>query len=57
MGHGELAVVDSRLRVRGTTGLRIVDASILPHVPVANTMAPSVAIGMQGADFIANELT
>ncbi|MDP9829615.1 GMC family oxidoreductase [Kineosporia succinea] len=56
MGHGALAVVDSRLRVWGTTGLRIVDASILPHVPVANTMAPSVAIGMQGADFIADDL-
>ncbi|GAB7036945.1 MULTISPECIES: GMC family oxidoreductase [Catenuloplanes] len=56
MGQGEDAVVDSRLRVRGVSGLRVVDASVLPHVPVANTMAPSVVIGMQGADFIAQDL-
>ncbi|MDF0679229.1 MAG: GMC family oxidoreductase, partial [Nitrosomonas sp.] len=29
----EMAVVDSRFRVYGTTGLRIVDASIFPRIP------------------------
>ncbi len=52
MGNDELAVVDSRLRVIGCAGLRVADASVLPHVPMANTMAPSVAVGEQAALFI-----
>ncbi|MFG1603293.1 GMC family oxidoreductase [Actinoplanes sp. NPDC049265] len=52
MGGDELAVVDSRLRVRGCDGLRVADASVLPRVPMANTMAPSVAVGELAASFI-----
>ncbi|WP_033339674.1 GMC family oxidoreductase [Catenuloplanes japonicus] len=52
MGHDDLAVVDSRLRVHGVDGLRVADASVLPHVTMANTMAPSVAIGERAAAFI-----
>jgi choline dehydrogenase len=50
-----MAVVDSRLRVYGIDRLRIADASVMPRVPLANTMAPSVIIGEQAARAIARE--
>ena len=52
MGRDENAVVDADLRVRGLRNLRIVDASVLPHVTVGNTMAPCVVVGEQAAAFI-----
>jgi choline dehydrogenase len=45
MGPGQEAVVDVELRVRGTLGLRIADASVMPTIPSANTNAPSIMIG------------
>ncbi len=52
MGRDDSAVVDSRLRVIGCDGLRVADASVLPRVTVANTMAPSVLVGEQAATFL-----
>jgi choline dehydrogenase len=52
MGRDALAVVDERLRVRGVERLRVVDASIMPHVTSGNTNAPSLMIGAKGADMI-----
>lgn len=46
------AVVDARLRVRGVEGLRVADASVLPHVTVANTMAPSMVVGERAAELL-----
>ncbi|GAB0093748.1 hypothetical protein DMENIID0001_089220 [Sergentomyia squamirostris] len=46
------AVVDYRLRVKGTTGLRVIDASIMPVIPRGNTNTPTMMIAEKGADFI-----
>jgi choline dehydrogenase len=54
MGHDPMAVVDDKLRVHGVQGLRVADASIMPTVINANTIAPSVMIGEKAADLIKN---
>ncbi len=46
------AVVDDRLRVRGVQGLRVVDASIMPMMPSANTYASTLMIAEKTADLI-----
>jgi choline dehydrogenase-like flavoprotein len=47
-----LAVVDSRLRVRGIGGLRVVDASVMPSITSGNTNTPTMMIAEQGSRFI-----
>ena len=52
MGEDPMAAVDSRLRVRGIGGLRVVDASVMPTVTTGNTNAPTIMIGEKGAAMI-----
>jgi len=49
------AVVDARLRVRGTQGLRVVDCSVMPTTISGNTNAPAMAVAWRAADLILEE--
>ncbi len=55
MGEDELAVVDSHLRVKGVSGLRVADASVMPLLISGNTNAPSMMIGERAAGFMLGE--
>lgn len=54
MGKDEQSVVDNQLRVRGVTGLRVADCSIMPALPSGNTNAPAMAVGWRASEIILN---
>jgi 4-pyridoxate dehydrogenase len=51
----QMAVVDDRLRVRGTSGLRVVDASVFPDLVGGNINAPTIMVAERAASFIHEE--
>ena len=48
----ESAVVDSRLRVKGVSGLRVVDAGVMPNITSGNTNSPVLMIAEKAAAWI-----
>ncbi|MGO4893686.1 choline dehydrogenase [Flavobacterium sp. W21_SRS_FM6] len=50
------AVVDPQLRVRGLTGLRVVDSSVFPTIPNGNLNAPTMMVAERAADIIKQDL-
>ncbi|GLQ28160.1 GMC family oxidoreductase [Sulfitobacter pacificus] len=52
MGMDTRAVVDPELRVNGVTGLRVVDASVMPSITSGNTNSPTVMIAERASDLI-----
>jgi choline dehydrogenase len=50
--NDELAVLDSRFRVRGTTGLRVVDASVFPKIPGFFIVSAIYMIAEKASDVI-----
>lgn len=52
MGSDADSVVDPRLKVRGVTGLRIMDTSVMPTLVSGNTNAPTQAMALRAADLI-----
>lgn len=57
MGTDEdpMAVVDAELRVRGVSGLRVADASVMPTLVSGNTNAPTMMIAERCARFITTQ--
>ena len=56
MALGERSVVDSDCRVIGVEGLRVVDCSVMPTVPGANTNIPVFMLAEKAADHIKGKI-
>ena len=56
MGGDARAPLDARLRFRGIAGLRVVDASVFPDIPVCNINATVLSVAEKAADLMAEDM-
>ncbi|KAF8782848.1 Glucose dehydrogenase like protein [Argiope bruennichi] len=49
-------VVDPKLRVKTIRHLRVVDASVMPHIPGGNTNIPTMMVAEKGSDIIKEDI-
>ncbi|EXJ11687.1 MULTISPECIES: GMC family oxidoreductase [Nitrincola] len=52
-----MAVLNSRLQVKGVSGLRVVDASVMPTITSGNTNSPTLMIAEKASAWILGEIT
>ena len=52
MGTDDAAPLDAQLRVKGISGLRVADASIMPTITSGNTNSPTIMIGEKASQMI-----
>jgi choline dehydrogenase len=50
-----MAVLDTKLRVRGVEGLRVIDCSAIPFIPSGNTNAIALTLGNKAVSILMNE--
>jgi choline dehydrogenase len=50
-----MAVLDSRMRVRGVAGLRVVDAGAMPTITSGNTNSPTLMMAEKAAEWVLGE--
>ncbi len=50
--NDKMAVLDSKLRVRGIENLRVCDLSAMPNINSGNTSAPAMMLGLRCGDFL-----
>lgn len=55
MGEDDRSVLDPQLRVRGVSGLRVADISMMPELTSGNTNAPAMAIAYRASQIILRE--
>ena len=52
--NDKMAVLDSKMRVRGIDNLRVCDLSAMPNINSGNTSAPAMMLGLRCGDLISN---
>jgi choline dehydrogenase len=57
MGRADdpMAVVDTRMRVRGVAGLRVVDAGVMPTITSGNTNSPTLMLAEKAAAYLSED--